>query len=166
MSDNQDFPTFDTEGKDLSTAAKKGVINATVAYFVSNNISKKDAFAHYVNQGLDITRSAFNKIYDTVSQIETLSTKLRNVNKDKIPTDAIIPISQYKMDNNYLFYATITAYNTETDEIDETPFAIYLSNKTTIGNIEQQILDYFASFPSNQKYDEIKAKILKAYRKA
>lgn len=158
-----DLPDLNPDNNQYTSEERRNEIRSTIIAFVSSGVSKRETLFIYQKSGLGINRSDFNQIYDEVANQDKQATRIKNVNKSAIPTEKILAKARIDIPNKYRFVASLTLYNTETEEKETQLFSIDVDELYSVGEIEKSISDFFLSFESNSKYEVNNTRIEKGF---
>lgn len=127
----------------LSGTARREIIRNTLPGYIAEGYSANNALKSYREKGLGIGRSDFLGIFREVTGEEIKSGRIRNVNRDNTPTDAIFDDMKYDTPEKYRIIGKGSIFNEKTRQYEEIFFGWDTSNIGTIEEIEQQGLEVF-----------------------
>ena len=126
----------------LTSAAIRSLARNLFPAFYERGISANQALQELREAGLGYRRQDFLADFRQGKSIYDSETRVRFVNRDKVPSEGILESMYHGVPDRYSFVFRATGTNLETGESEDRYFFYHRNSLDTRGNMEGEALDW------------------------
>ena len=150
-------------GEALDAEARRGIIRSFLPGLIEEGYSQNAAISFFREAGLGIKDADFRALYREIDGTEIKSGRIKYVNSDSVPSDAVFDPVSYDIPARYRMIAKYDVIDVNDFSTQTRYITIDTDNLRSINEMEGDIRQYVGDSPTNKDKQIASMSIIKGF---